>query len=229
MRQLKMVTIGALAMLMLGSLASASAVARATPEFNPAVKQAGRSGESRLQAPGIVGGNPIVCASDTAKTTPTGRTGGEFERLYEKCLVKFLLLFLCTGLSATAGSSSIKSTGVYNLRYLNPAHTRAAYKWTFSPVHFTCKNGGTEILIELRGGVVSTIGPVNKKVSSSEDFTATEKETEGKDEFTKAENEAGTEEETVELEMSESGKAFKQAGEETTEELAPEKETEIIS
>jgi hypothetical protein len=99
----------------------------------------------------------------------------------------------------TAGGSSILLLGTFHLRYREPAHNQAVIAYLLKPVHFTCVNGTTEVLLEVTGCLAGKIGPTNMAIKLPQYFVTTLAATGVENEITKIENEAGNTEETCQL------------------------------
>jgi hypothetical protein len=236
MQRFRILGLAFLALLVLGSIVSATAASAATLEMLPEASEANpikfdkvKSGAGALQIKGKA--EIIKCASDTGTAEATSKRLGTFDILFEKCLVSTGFgLFLCTGLEDKENSSSILVKGTFHLRRLTKDLKHILVSFLPKEVHFTCV-GIISILFRVRGCVLGLITPVGKKTKT---YTITLAQKEGVNEFTEVLNDAETATEKCILEASENTGAFTQAGEETTEEVSQalqggkEIETEIM-
>ena len=219
-----------LVVLAFGAVVAASASARkATPGIFPSnVLFTSTSGPSSFGGSGILSSAEVKCTKDEDTGGFLTSLTGTFDVLFLGCLLKILsALFLCTG-SNDKVTSSILVLGSFRLRYREPTGTKAVVAFLITPVKFTCKEGTTEKAIEVKGCGAGEITPLNTKVKTSEHFTMNmTKAAATRNEITKIENEAGTGTETCQLEANESGGTFKEAAEETSDEIVGNMTAEI--
>jgi hypothetical protein len=225
MRWLKLLGIATVSALALTATTMGSASARVTPGLLP---ERGAFTDEAVGTPkfvgkGILGESTIECAHAPSLGSFITSLLGTFDILFTGCLVDEIILLLCTGLMDTAGSSSILLLGTFHLRYREPAHNQAVIAYLLKPVHFTCVNGTTEVLLEKLGCLVGTIGPTNVAVKLPQYFVMTlgRSSVATRNEITKIENEAGNGEETCQLLAKEGTGAATIASETMTDRIFP--------
>jgi hypothetical protein len=238
MRQKRSFGLVLFAVLALGAVVAGSAFAargEKTPEINPIglfTDELAPGTAVSLIGKGIFKGEGSVSCKD-APSTGGFQTSllGTFDMLFLGCLVIEVILLLCTGLNDTQ-ESSILMLGTFHLRYLNSEKKKAVIAYLFIPVHFTCVNGSTKILIEVKGCLAGEVGPINKTIVLPEFYQNTFKKVSGttRNEITRIENEAGNGEETCALELHEGTGAYAQAALTMTDNIYPLSTTsEIIT
>jgi hypothetical protein len=211
MRGLKLFGISLVAMLMLGALTSASALAVESPEFTVETTMAGKSPASTL----TIGALSVGCKKDKMTLTFASRRMGSYTIDYEECKLSGES---CRSLGDAAGV--ILLSGEWKLVVLNHMGVIGTLMKR-KEVHIEC---GPLTLILVRGSGIFIPTPVHKKAKSFEDDLNVK---EGKQEVTEYENEK-EEKVKVAIEASINGGAFGAAVESSDEELTAEKETEII-
>jgi len=241
MRRFKPLIVAVFAVFALGAVVAASAFAargEKTPEINPigSFTDATATGTTpKFIGKGLLGTSEIECFKG-AESTGGFQTSllGTFDILFKECLVDepIVGLLLCTGSNDTANSSSILVLGTFHLRYLSSAKTKAALLYLVIPVKFTCVKESTTAEIEVKGCAGGEIGPINTVITLPRFFQNTLKKVSGttRNEITKFENEAGTGEESCELEANENKGTFTESAEEATGNIYPTSATsEIIT
>jgi hypothetical protein len=219
MKRFRLLGLVFVALLALCSVVSATASAeelQMLPEASEKspLKFKAKSGAGKLEITG--GAFPVECLADLGTGEFTSKRLGAFSVTFEKCLVNagILGLLLCTGLGDTAKSSSILVLGEFHLRrLLNNEPKHIVVFFLIKEVHFTCE-GNINVLVRVKGCAVGLVTPVGTETAT---VTLTQKG--GVNTITEADtdNEKGMEK--CSLEASEGTGVFKQAGEETTEEL----------
>jgi hypothetical protein len=238
MRRFRPLVLVLFAVFALGAVVAASAFAargEKTPEIRPIglfTDNSAPGTEPALIGKGIFKSTSEVICKD-APSTGGFQTSllGTFKVLFLGCLVSEVLLLLCTGLSATQ-TSAIETVGTFHLRYLNSEKKVAVIAYLIQPVHFTCVNGSTKILIEVRGCAAGPVGPINTVVRLPNFLQNTLKKVTGtqRNEVTRIENEAGNNEETCELESHEGTGSYAVSAETITDNIYPlSEEAEIIT
>jgi hypothetical protein len=174
------------------SVLAVSALAKPTPEIRPIAPFTDKGGEASLIGKGLIGSAKIKCSSSTSTGSFQTSLLGTFDILLRGCLVSQIILLLCTGLEDTVTSSELW-LGTFHLRYRNGT-SEPVIAYLLKPVHYTCVNGSTTILIEVTGCMAGTIGPTNTVIKLPQHYTMTLKHgpTETLNEITKIENETGT-------------------------------------
>lgn len=219
MHRIRVIVLAFAALLVVAAVSAATASA-AAPEFVPAkntIKEV-KSGKGALTG----GPLPIECSSDVGGEekgkgglVETSKTG-KFDVLFLGCKV-VLIGTTCTGLEDTT-AGSILSKGEFEVGLLKDKTTRViAFKP--KPVHLSC--GAT--LAVVSGCAIGIITPSGKKVKPTEHYTVKVEGTKNK-EYINAKGE--TVKCVLSEEENENGKA-KEAGEETTEEVFLELESEL--
>jgi hypothetical protein len=234
MRRKRSFGLALLAIFVLGAVVAASAFAargEKTPEISPIGLFTDQVvGEPELVGKGIFSAEAGLRCKD-ALSTGGFQTSllGTFDILFLGCLIKEVILLLCTGLTATQESTELWA-GTFHLRYLNREKKTAVIVYLFIPVHFTCKSGETKILIELKGCLAGEIGPINTKIELPQFYQNTFKRVRTLNTITKIENEAGNGEETCALESHEGTGAYAAAALTMVEDIYPlTKTSEIIT
>jgi hypothetical protein len=223
MRQFKPLVGATVAVLALA--VTASALARVTPEISVITGFTDRSGTAEFQGLGTDSiFRDISCSSTTSRGAFYSSLLATFDLLFKQCLTSSLgLLFLCTGLEDTE-TSSILMLGTLHLRYRSGTSGPAVVALLIKPIHITCVNGTTTSLLQVRNCGVFGLGRTNVIIRLPADFTLTMRKSQSSetlDEITKIENDAGTGQETCELEASEGTNAFSSDAMELTDELFP--------
>jgi hypothetical protein len=213
----------------LGAVVAGSAFARGTdtPEINPIGLFTDEIAPGSEQP--VLVGKGIFKAVGEVKCKDAPSTGGfqtsllgTFDVLFLGCLVSEVVLLLCTGLNDTQ-ESSILVLGTFHLRYLNSEKKTAVIAYLIIPVHFTCVNGSTKILVEVKGCAAGEVGPINKTIVLPEFFQNTLKKVAGttRNTITRIENEAGNGEEECALESHEGTGAYASAAETLVDNIYP--------
>jgi hypothetical protein len=174
-----------------------------------------KSGPGKFEQKG--GAAPVECKKDVSLGQFTSKRLGTFDVLFEECLAKTILgLVLCTGLGDKEKSSSILVLGEFHLRrLLNNEPKHIVVFFLINEVHFTCE-GAVNVLIRVKGCAAGLVTPVGTLTKTAK-VTLTQKE--GINGITEADTDNETGMEKCILLSSEGTGEFKQAGEETTEEL----------
>jgi hypothetical protein len=238
MRQKRSFGVVLLAICTLGAVVAASAFAargEKTPEINPIglfTDETAPGTEPAVIGKGIFKGVGEVKCKDVLSTGGFQTSLlGTFDRLWVGCLVSEVLLLLCTGLNATE-ESSVLVLGTFHLRYLNSEKKKAVMAYLLIPVHFTCVNGSTKILLEVKGCLAGEIGPINTVIELPKFYQNTFKKVSGttRNEITRIENEAGNGEEECALESHEGTGAYASFAVTMTDNIYPSTTTsEIIT
>jgi hypothetical protein len=219
MRRIMLSGVAAMAMLALAVVTAASAAA-AAPEFVPAKGALTiKSGTGKLN---IIGSsNGITCKKDKGTGSITGAKTASSTIDFEECSTLSGLI-KCNSLGDSSGI--ILVPGVSDL-VLNTGGTIVLNDFLITgELHVECTSA---VLLLIKGDLLCPITPTQKKVKTTEHFTISCKEKEsGVNEFTEAKNEKGETKKLI-LETSENGGAYKQSGEETTEEVSSTEEGEI--
>jgi len=222
MKRFRLLGLAFLVLLALGSIVSATAFAEELdmlPEGTTTspLKFKVKSGPGKLEIEKGLG-SAVKCAKDTGTGEFTSKRLGKFDVLFEGCLAESIAgLFLCTGLGDKEKSSSILVLGEFHLRrLLNNEPKHIVVFFLINEVHFSCE-GAINVLIRVKGCVVGLLLPEPNKLTKTGKVTLTQKG--GLQAITEADtdNELGME--TCILLASEGSGEFKDAGEETTEEL----------
>jgi hypothetical protein len=234
MRRFKPLVLVLFAVFAVGAVVAASAFA-ARGEKTPEISPIGLFTDQVLGEPELVG-KGIFSAEAAVKCKDALSTGGfqtsllgTFDILFLGCLVKEVILLLCTGLNDTQ-ESSILVLGTFHLRYLNKEKKAAVIAYLIIPVHFTCKSGETKVLIEVKGCAAGEIGPTNTPIKLPNFYQTTLKRVKTANTITRIENEAGNGEETCALESHEGTGAYAQSAEALVDDIYPLNATsEIIT
>ncbi len=183
------------------------------PQFTVETKFTGTSGKGKLNLTGA----EIKCEEDTSEGSPTSKLLGKFTIDFKKCTLGGKECH-----SEGDAEGVILTTGEYHLVRLGLG--KAGLWFLVNPVKITCKFLSTKT--EVKGNVLGGITPINTKTTKYEIAVNV---IEGKQEFTKFENDELLQE-PAKLEGSVNGGAFKEATEESAEnKITTEKETEIES
>jgi hypothetical protein len=229
MGRFKPLVLALFAVFALGAVVAGSAFAargEKTPEINPIGLFTDEIAPGTT--PALIG-KGIFKATGEVKCKDAPSTGGfqtsllgTFDVLFLGCLVSEVILLLCTGLNDTQ-ESSILVLGTFHLRYLNSEKKKAVIAYLIIPVHFTCVNGSTKVLVEVKGCAAGEVGPINKTIALPEFFQNTLKKVAGttRNEITRIENEAGNGEETCTLESHEGTGAYAASAEALVDNIYP--------
>jgi hypothetical protein len=147
----------------------------------------------------------VTCTKSEGQGAVTGEKNGTFDLLFLGCTAP--LAGKCTGLTDTV-KGSILAKGSFDLRYI--AKTKdVGIIFLLTPVHFECEK--LVELVEVRGCVVGLVRPVN---TNTKTVTVGLTQKGGRNEFTQVLNATNSGTEECKLESENSGKAFKQSGQE---------------
>jgi hypothetical protein len=214
MRQFKLLSLAAMAVLSFTSAIVASAAAEATlpsllPEGVGPLLATSKCGASFFggKVKGVVESSKCV-----GQISSTSTKKGTFNISFEN--TKTPLGNACTGLS-DAESGLVLMSGTYHIRdYKNGAkELKTAILYLLKTVHFSCITN----LVVIRGCVAGALAPENMLTKT---LTATLSTGNGDNNIIKVLNEGNTAEEDCELTASENGGAFSLTALETTQELA---------
>jgi hypothetical protein len=225
MKRLTCAGLLALCMCVVGVALAETASARVTPGVLPerGAFTDEAVGSPEFVAKGLLGESAFECAHAPSLGSFITSLLGTLDVLFTGCLVNEIVLLLCTGLMDTAGSSSMLALGTFHLRYREPAHGQSVFAFLLRPLHFTCVNGTTEVLLEAGGCIAGSIGPTNVPIKLPQYFVMTlgRSSVATRNEITKIENEAGNGEETCQLSAKEGTGAAAQASMTTTFHIFP--------
>jgi len=165
MRQFKPLVLVLFAVFAFGAVVVAGASARPrTPSILPIGLFTDKSGKTEFTGEGLFGTTAIKCASSTSTGGYKTSLLGTFNEIFRECLVNQLVLLLCTGLDRNT-TSNITVLGTFHLRWRDSTGTRVAVAFLIIPVHFECRNGGTEALVEVIGCAAGEITPVGQRIT----------------------------------------------------------------
>jgi len=231
MRQFKPLVLALFAVFAFGAVVVAGASARPrTPSILPIGLFTDKSGASQFTGRGIFGTAAIKCASSTSTGGYKTSLLGTFNITFNQCLVNELVLLLCTGLDRNT-TSNFTVLGTFHLRWRDSTGTRTVIAFLLIPVHFECRNGGTELLLEWVGCAAGEITPVGQRITLPTPYimdlkvesTATTRNT-----ITLIRSEEDTAFETCSLLARQGTAAFSQLGLETRDEIFPSSTTSEI-
>jgi len=228
MRQFKPLVVALFVVFAFGVVVVAGASARPrTPSILPIGLFTDKSLGTEFTGRGVFGESRIICASSTSTGGYKTSLLGTFNETFEGCLVNELILLLCTGLDRNT-TNNITVLGTFHLRWRDSTGTRTVVAFLIIPVHFECRNGSTEALVEVVGCAAGEITPVGKRITLPTPYIVNLAATRTINEITSIRSEEDTGFEECKLLSRQGTAAFGQGAEVVKDEIFPNTTTSEI-